>query len=400
VPSYLRALRSANFRLYFAGQTISLAGTWMQQAAIFWLAYRLSDSALMLGATGFASQIPILLFSAIGGVWIDRVDRRTLLLWTQSLSMLQSFLLAALTWFELTSPAVLILLAFTLGCLNAIDIPARQSIAAQLVETPGDLQNAVALNSIVIQLARFVGPALAGAVVAAGGEALCFMINTCSYIPALTVLIVIRTKFSPGKPTPTLHALAEGIRYVQENPHIRCSLLLVAAISFFAMPYTVLMPLVADKVFAGDVRTYGTLAASAGVGSLLAALLLVTLKNTRRLHAWISPAAGTVGISLMLFAATSSIAFAYLLLPILGFSAIMVFSGSNTLIQMRVADQFRGRVMAIHTMAFLGVAPLGNFAAGALAEHIGVGITLLLCGLIAVAAAALYQHAVAGLAAD
>jgi len=400
VPPYLRALRSANFRLYFAGQTISLAGTWMQQAAMLWLAYRLSSSAFMLGATGFASQIPILLFSAIGGVWIDRIDRRTLLLWTQSLSMLVSLVLAALTWFALMSPQMLLILAFMLGCMNAIDVPARQSIAAQLVETPGDLQNAIALNSIVIQLGRFVGPALAGAVVAIGGEATCFLINACSYIPALTALIVIRTKFSQGKPTPTLQALAEGIRYVQANPHIRCSLFLVASISFFAMPYTVLMPLVAKQIFSGDVQTYGALVASAGVGSLLAALLLATLKNTRRLQTLIGPAAGIVGISLMLFAAAKSIVFAYLLLPVLGFNAIIVFSGSNMLVQMRVADQFRGRVMAIYTMAFLGIAPLGNFAAGAVAEHIGVTVTLLICGLIAVAAAALYQRAVAALAAD
>jgi len=390
VPHYLRALRTPNFRLYFAGQTISLAGTWMQQAAILWLAWKLSGSAFMLGATGFASQIPILLFSAIGGVWIDHIDRRRLLLSTQSLSMLVSFLLAALTWLEFMSPWTLIVFAFALGCLNAIDVPARQSIASQLVAIPGDLQNAIALNSIVIQLGRFVGPALAGAVVAAGGEATCFLVNACSYAPALTALIVIRTKFSQGRPTPTLQALIEGFRYVRENPRIRRSLLLVAAISFFAMPYSVLMPLVANQLFGGDVRTYGTLVASAGVGSLLAALLLAALRDSRRLPLWTGLAAGIVGISLVLFAATLSIELAYLLLPILGFSSIIVFSGSNTLIQMQVAEQFRGRVMAIYAVAFLGVAPLGNFIAGGLAEHIGVKATLLAGGFIALAAAAIY----------
>jgi MFS family permease len=404
VPPYLRALRSANFRLYFAGQTISLAGTWMQQAAILWLAYRLSGSAFMLGATGFASQIPILLFSAIGGVWIDRIDRRTLLLCTQSLSMLVSVLLAALTWFALMSPQMLLILAFALGCMNAIDVPARQTIAAQLVETPGDLQNAIALNSIVIQLGRFIGPALAGAVVAVSSEATCFLINAGSYIPALSALLVIRTKFSAGKPTPTLRALAEGIDYVRNHAHIRLSLLLIAAISLFAMPYSVLMPLIAKQIFSGDARTYGSLVASAGVGSLLAALLLATLKDTHRLQAWIGFAAGSVGISLVLFAANSSIMIAYVLLPVLGFNSIIVFSGSNTLIQMRVAEQFRGRVMAIFTVAFLGVAPLGNFAAGALAEligkQIGVRVTLLICGMVAMVAAALYQRAVVRLSAD
>jgi len=393
VPYSLRALNSPNFRLYFAGQTISLAGTWMQQAAILWLAWRLSNSAFMLGATGFASQIPILLFSAIGGVWIDRIDRRTLLLCTQSLSMLVSILLATLTWFEFASPWMLIFFAFALGCLNAIDVPARQSIAAQLVAEPGDLQNAIALNSIVIQLGRFVGPALAGVVVATGGEALCFSVNACSYLPALTALIVIRTKFSQGKPMPTLHALAEGLRYVQQNPRIRRSLLLVASISFFAMPYSVLMPLVANKLFGGDARTYGSLVASAGVGSLLAALLLATLSDSRRLPLWTGVAAGVVGIGLMAFAATMSITLAYLLLPVLGFSSIIVFSGSNALIQTQVAEQFRGRVMALYTVAFLGIAPLGNFLAGALAEQIGVKTTLLAGGLIALVAAVFYLRA-------
>jgi len=390
VPHFLRALNSRDFRLYFAGQTVSLAGTWMQQAAILWLAWRLSNSAFMLGATGFASQIPILLFSAVGGVWIDRIDRRKLLLCTQSLSMLISILLAAMTWFEFTSPWVLIIFAFALGCLNAVDVPARQSIAAHLVAKPGELQNAIALNSIVIQLGRFIGPALAGVVVAKGGEALCFSINACSYFPALAALMVIRTQFSQGKPMPTRQALVAGFRYVRENKSIRRSLLLVASISFFAMPYSVLMPMIASKLFGGDARTYGTLVASAGVGSLLAALLLATLSDSRRLTAWSGVAAGIVGIALVLFASTTSITLAYLLLPLLGFSSIIVFSGSNTLIQMQVAEQFRGRVMALYTVAFLGIAPLGNFLAGAMAEQIGVRTTLFAGGSLALIAAVFY----------
>lgn len=393
LPPYLRALRSPDFRLYFAGQTISLAGTWMQQAAMLWLAYRLSDSPFMLGAIGFASQIPILIFGAFGGVWIDRVDRRRLLMWTQALSMAQSLLLAGLAWFELASSAALLLLAFSLGCLNAIDVPARQSIAAQLVEHPGDLQNAIALNSIAIQLGRFVGPALAGVVIAAGGEAACFLLNTCSYLAVLAALVVIRTKFSAGKRAPTLQALMEGIRYIRRHPRIRLSLFLVAAISFFAMPYTVLMPLLAHQVFGGDVRTYGALVASVGAGSLLAALVLASLENTQGLKAWIGPAAGIVGICLLLLAATSAIEFAYTLLPLLGFGVIMVFSGSNTMIQMRVEDQFRGRVMAIYVMAFLGIAPLGSLAAGTLAELMGVRFVLSMSGLLVVVAGLAYHRA-------
>lgn len=367
---------------------------------MLWLAYRVSDSPFMLGAIGFASQIPILIFGALGGVWVDRVDRRRLLMWTQTLSLLQSLLLAGLTWFELASPGVLLLLAFSLGCLNAIDVPARQTIAAQLVEHPGDLQNAIALNSIVIQLGRFVGPALAGVVVAAAGEAACFLLNTCSYLAVLAALAVIRTRFSAGKPAPTLRALMEGIRYIRGHPRIRLALLLVAAISFFAMPYTVLMPLLAHQVFGGDVRTYGALVASVGAGSLLAALVLASLKNTQGLKAWIGPAAAGVGICLLLLAASRAIGFAYAILPLLGFGVIMVFSGSNTMIQMQVEDEFRGRVMAIYVMAFLGVAPLGSLAAGALAELMGVRFVLSVFGLLVVLASLAYRRAGAAFNSD
>lgn len=372
----------------------------MQQAALLWLAYRLSDSPFMLGAIGFASQIPILIFGALGGVWIDCVDRRRLLMWTQALSMAQSLLLAGLAWYELASSGVLLLLAFSLGCLNAIDVPARQSIAAQLVEHPGDLQNAIALNSIAIQLGRFVGPALAGVVVAAAGEAACFLLNSCSYLAVLAALAVIRTKFSAGKPAPTLQALMEGSRYIRRHPRIRLSLFLVAAISFFAMPYTVLMPLLAHQVFGGDVRTYGALVASVGAGSLLAALVLASLRNTQGLKAWIGPAAGSVGICLLLLAATSAIQFAYAILPILGFGVIIMFSGSNTMIQMQVEDQFRGRVMAFYVMAFLGIAPLGSLAAGTLAELMGVRFVLSMFGLLVVVAGLAYHRASAAFNSD
>lgn len=392
LPPYLRALRSRDFRIYFAGQTISLAGTWMQQAALLWLAYRVSNSAFMLGAIGFASQIPILIFGAVGGVWVDRLDRRRLLMWTQALAMAQSFLLAALAWFDLATPAALLLLAFSLGCLNAIDVPARQTIAAQLVE-PADLQNAIALNSIVVQLGRFVGPALAGIVVTAAGEAACFLLNTPSYLAVLAALAVVRTRFSPGRPAPTLHALAEGIRYIRAHRRIRLSLLLVAATSFLAMPYTVLMPLVARQLFGGDATTYGLLVAGVGAGSLLAALVLAGLATTNGLRAAIAPAAGVAGACLMLLGGTSTIEVAYAVLPILGFGVIIVFSGSNTLIQMQVKEEFRGRVMAIYVMAFLGIAPLGSLVAGTLAEVMGVRFALFLLGLLVVCAAAAYRRA-------
>lgn len=397
MPPFFRALRSRNYRLYFLGQVVSLVGTWMQQVAMLWLAYRLSGSALTLGTVGFASQIPILIFASLGGVWIDRFDRRRLLLWTQSLSLLQSLLLAVLVWQEMVSPGLLVLLAFILGCLNAVDVPARQSIAAQLVESPADLQNAIALNSIVIQSARFIGPALAGVVVATVGEAVCFLINAFSYLAVLLALSLIRTTSVRARPTPTLQALREGFHYARGHRQIRSSLFLVASISFFATPYTVMMPLFAREIFGGDASTYGGLIASAGAGSLLAAVALASLADTRKLQRWIGWAATLVGISLAVFAMTPVLGLAYPALAVLGFAVIITFSGSNTLIQTQLAESYRGRVMAIYTMAFLGVAPLGSLAVGAVAELIDIRLTLVICGAVSLLVALRYRQSAASI---
>ena len=394
MPSIVRALRSRNYRLYFIGQLISLAGTWMQQIAMIWLAYRLSGSALVLGMVGFASQIPILIFASLGGVWIDRLDRRRLLMRTQSLAMCQALLLAALAWLEWVTPGLLIGLAFLLGCVNALDVPARQAIAVQLVDDPEDLPNAIALNSLLMNSARFVGPALAGFVVALVGEAACFLLNAASYLAVLIALGAIRIPFAGGKATPTLQALGEGYRYVLAHRQIRLSLLLVACISFFATPYAVMMPLYAREILGGDARTYGLLIASAGAGSLLASLFLASRDDTRRLSHWVGLAAPSVGLSLALFAVTSRPWQAFPVLIALGFSVIVAIAGSNTLIQTRVDEHFRGRVMAIFSMAFLGIAPLGSLAVGSLAHGQGIRSTLAICGLITLAVGAIYRSLV------
>ena len=389
--TFARALASRNYRVYFIGQLVSLAGTWMQQIAMTWLAYRLSGSAFVLGVIGFASQIPILIFSSLGGVWIDRVDRRRLLMWTQSLAMLQALVLAGLAWRGWISPGLLIVLAFVLGCVNALDVPARQSIAVQLVEDRDDLPNAIALNSLLMNVARFAGPALAGFVVALVGEALCFLLNAVSYLAVLVALGMIRISFATAKASPTFEALKEGYRYALGQTQIRRSLVLVACISFFATPYTVMMPLFAREIFGGDARTYGLLIASAGVGALLGSLFLATREDTVRLVHWVGLAAPAVGVSLALFAVNPLRSLAFPLLIAMGFAMIVTVAGSNTLIQTRVNEEFRGRVMAIYAVAFLGVAPLGSFAVGSLAHLLGIRSTLLACGLIALAAGIRYR---------
>ena len=396
MPPILRALRSRNYRLYFLGQLVSMAGTWMQQIAMVWLAYRLSHSAFVLGAVGFASQIPVLFFASVGGVWIDRLDRRRLLLWTQALAMGQALVLALLAWQEWSTPGLLIGLALLLGCINALDMPTRQALAAQLVDDPEDLPNAIALNSLLMNSARFVGPALAGLVVAAVGEAICFLLNALSYLAVLAALFAIRlpaqTATTRGKST--LQALADGFRYVRQHRPILFSLALVACVSFFATPYAVMMPLFAREIFNGDASTYGLLVGSAGAGSLLASLTLAGRSDGISLDRWVSRSAPAVGFFLVLFALSPNRWVAIPLLVMMGFVVIITIAGSNTLIQMRVDDHYRGRVMAIFSMAFLGIAPLGSLTVGSLVHGLGVRPVLVVCGLLTLTAGLVYRHLV------
>jgi MFS family permease len=378
------ALRSRNYRLFFAGQMVSLIGTWMQQIAMTWLAYRLTDSVAMLGLVGFAGQIPILLFSAYAGVWNDRLDRRRLLMATQALSMAQALLLFGLTMTHLITPTALVGLAFLLGCINAVDLPARQAFVAQLVDDKADLPNAIGLNSFLMNASRFVGPALAGLLVATAGEAACFLINAGSYLAVLLALTAIRVAARPPRPhQPAWTALRSGFDYAFRHPQIRLPLMMVAGFSFLVTPYAVMMPVFAREFFQGGAETYGFLIGSAGFGSLSAALFLAFRGSQQHggLDRLVARATLTGGTLLAAFALTPTITIAYPLLATLGFSVILTVAGSNTLIQMVVEDDYRGRVMALFSTAFLGIAPLGSLAVGALAEVWDVRPTLLCCGL-------------------
>jgi MFS family permease len=389
---FARALASRNYRIYFAGQLISLAGTWMQQIAMIWLAWRLSNSAQVLGTVGFASQIPILLLGPFTGVLTDRYDRRRILLITQSVALLQALVLAALTWLQWISPGWLIGMAFVLGCVNALDLPARQAFSVQLVDNRADLPNAVALNSLLMNTARFVGPALAGLAVASIGEAWCFAINAGSYLAVILALLAIDSKSRTTAHESALAAFREGLRYVLEHPGIRSRLLVVAAVSFLVTPYAVLMPLFASEIFHGDARTYGFLIGCAGAGSLLAGLYLASRKGTDGLARRATLGVIAAGVALSLFAVNHVLSLAFAIVMALGFSAILVIAGSNTLIQVWVEDAYRGRVMAIFSMAFLGIAPLGSFAVGHLAHYVGVQPALLGCGIATVLVGLLAQR--------
>ena len=366
----------------------------MQQIAMVWLAYRLSGSAFVLGMVGFASQIPILVFGALGGVVTDRFDKRRLLMATQALSMVQAVVLAGLAWFDAATPGHLIAMAFSLGIINALDVPTRQAIAVQLVDDKADLPNAIALNSFLMNIARFVGPTLAGFVVALVGEAVCFLLNAASYLAVLLALLAIRLPAGGArKPAaPPLQALKEGLAYTVAHRGIRSSLILVAMTSFLAAPYVVLMPLFAKEIFGGDARLFGLLVGCSGAGSLLGSVYLATRKDTAGLAALVSLAAPTVGLAVALFALSPSLWMAMPVLFGLGLFIIITVAGSNTLIQTQVDNDFRGRVMALFTMAFLGVAPLGSFAVGSLAHAFGVRPTLVACGVLTVTAGLAYRR--------
>jgi MFS family permease len=388
----LRALRSRDFRLFFSGQIVSVAGTWMQQIAMSWLAYRLTDSALVLGLLGFAGQIPILLFGSLGGVLSDRWDRRRLMMLTQTLAMLQALLLAWLAWQDLATPVLLLALAFGLGCINAIDVPVRQSLVVHLVADRAQLPNAIALNSFLMNATRFVGPALAGVIIAVAGEAVCFLLNAFSYLAVLLALYALHARPASDRSKPAMHALRDGLRYTFGHADIRRFLLLVASVSFFVAPYVVLMPLFAKTQFAGDARTFGLLVSSAGAGSLLASLFLATRANIDSLQHRVPLAAISAGAALALFAVNTSHVIAYPILMLLGFSVVLVAAGSNTLLQTWVRDDMRGRVMATFSMAFLGVAPLGSLAVGSMAHGIGIRPALFICGSLTLAAGLWHRY--------
>jgi MFS family permease len=392
MPAIARALRHRNYRLYFGGQLVSLVGTWMQQIAMSWLAYRLTGSALMLGLVGFAGQIPVLLLAPFGGMWSDRMNRRLILIGTQSAAMLQALILAGLTLAQVVQPWQLVALALLLGTVNAMDIPARQSLVVQLVDDRADLPNAIALNSFAMNAARLLGPSIAGVVLSLVGEGLCFLLNALSYLTVLLALVAIRTEHEAPPQKPMASALKQGFAYAFGNGAIWPLLLLVAVVSFTATPYTVLMPLYAKEIFGGDARTLGLLLACAGGGALAGTLYLAARRSLTGLENVIALAPVLAGAGLLLFAYSGRLWVAAPALVLVGFGLISTVASSNTMIQCLVRDELRGRVMSIFTMAFLGMAPLGSLAAGSVADWVGAPATLFAGGLGSIAAGVVFAR--------
>jgi MFS family permease len=397
-----RALRHRNFQLFFSGQLISLIGTWMQTVAQSWLVYRLTGSGLKLGAAGFASQIPVFLFAPIGGIVADRSHRKHVVIATQVASMLLAFVLAALTLTHRVQVWHVFVLAALLGVVNAFDIPGRQSFLVDMVGKE-DLMNAIALNSSMFNGARVIGPAVAGVLVARLGEGWCFFVNGVSYIAVIIGLMLMDVHAPPrvsGKGSPLEHII-EGFQFVSRTAPIRALMLLLGVVSVTGMPYVVLMPIFADKIlhdggqeFAtligshdlGAVRL-GILMGSAGVGALLGALTLAVRSGVKGLGTWISVCCAGFGFSLMLFAFSKSFWLSVLLLLPVGYFIMLQMAASNTLIQVMVPDALRGRTMAVYSMMFMGMAPIGALLGGALSDRLGAAMTVAIGGLASVAGA-------------
>ncbi len=387
----LRALRHRNFQLFFAGQLISLIGTWMQTLAQAWLVYRLTGSSLLLGSVGFASQFPVFLVAPLGGMVADRHNRQRIVISTQTASMLLAFVLAALTLSGTVRVWHIFVLAALLGVVNAFDIPGRQSFLVDMVGKE-DLMNAIALNSSMFNGARIIGPAIAGILVAKIGEGWCFFVNAVSYIAVIGGLFMMRVPPRVRRPTeasPLAHMI-EGFRFVRHTAPIRAILLLLGLVSLVAMPYTVLMPIFADKVLHGGARGLGILMGATGIGALLGALTLAARTGVHGLGRWVAFSCAGFGISLILFSFSRNFWLsAALLLPV-GFGMMLQMSSSNTLIQAMVPDHLRGRVMAVYSMMFMGMAPFGAFFAGALADRLGAPITVAMGAVAAVGGAGLF----------
>ena len=376
-----RALGHRNFRLFFSGQMVSLIGTWMQSIAQSWLVYRLTKSPLLLGLVGFSGQIPVLLFAPLGGLFADRYSRHRTVIATQTVSMLLALILAGLTLLGHIRVWEIMLLASSLGIVNAFDIPARQAFIIEMV-VPEDLINAIALNSAMFNGARILGPAIAGITVAAIGEGWCFFSNAVSYVAVIVglLLMTVTPRQRSKRRASGLESILEGFRFVAHTAPIRAVLLLLGLVSLTGMPYAVLMPIFADRILHSGPRALGLLMGSTGVGALAATMVMAARREVHGLGRWIFYASTGFGASLILFSFSRSLALSIALLLPAGFCMLIQMASSNTLIQTMVPDALRGRVMSVYSMMFMGMAPFGALLAGAIAHRVGAPHTVAVGG--------------------
>ena len=381
-----RALTHRNYRLFFGGQGISLIGTWMQQIAMSWLVYRLTNSAFLLGMAGFLGLIPTFLLAPFSGLLSDRLNRHRILVITQTLAMIQAFILAILDLTGMIDVWHLIILILFLGFVNAFDAPARQAFVVDMVEKKEDLSNAIALNSFLFNGARLVGPSIGGIVISILGEGLCFLLNGLSFLAVIVALLAMKTTFKKKEiqRTRVWHGLKEGFTYAFGFAPIRFILFLLGLVSLVGMPYTVLMPIFAKDILHGGPHTLGFLMAASGMGAVAGAIFLASRKSVLGLGRIIVAASIIFGSGLITFSLSHVLWLSLFLLVFTGFGMMVQMASSNTILQTIVEDDKRGRVMSFFTMSFMGMAPFGSLLAGSLASKIGAPNTLIIGGVLCI----------------
>ena len=389
-----RSLKYKNFRLFFTGQSISLIGTWIQQIAMPWLVYDVSHSVFLLGVVSFTGQIPTLILGSFAGVLSDRWNRYNILIVTQILSMMQALILALIIFNGNIQVWQIILLSTLLGCINAFDIPARQSFLVEMVGDKRDLSNAIALNSTMFNGARLIGPSIAGILIATMGEGICFFINGISYIVVIACLLgmkIIPRKFNNEK-ADFKKELKDGFSYTFGFAPIKYIILLIALISLAGLPYAVLMPVYAKDILHGGSHTFGFLMGASGFGAMTGAIYLASRKHVLGLERLIPAAAAIFGIALIAISISRNFYLSVILMVIAGFGMMLGLASCNTILQTIVDDDKRGRVMSIYTMAFMGAAPFGSLIAGGLATLSGVPLTLTLGGITCIFGALIFAE--------
>lgn len=390
----MRALAYRNYRLFFGGQGLSLIGTWMQQIAMSWLVYRMTNSVFLLGLIGFTGQFPTVIFGSFAGVYADRLNRRNLLIATQTFAMLQAFLLAFLTLTGSVAVWHLIVLSIILGTVNAVDVPVRQSFVIDMVENKSDLGNAIALNSFMFNGARLVGPSIAGLLIAYVGEGVCFLVNGISFFAIILALMAMRTtqKVRQQSSDAVLHELKEGFQYAAGFAPIRYIILLVGLLSLLSMPYIVLMPVFARDILHGGSHTLGFLMGASGIGALAGALYLASRKSVIGLARLITISTCVFGCGLIAFSFSRYLPLSLCLMLVTGFGMILSMASCNTIVQTVVDEDKRGRVMSFYAIAFVGMAPFGSLIGGSIAHNIGAPLTLTLCGVSSIVGAIFFYN--------
>ncbi|MBF0494381.1 MAG: MFS transporter [Candidatus Omnitrophica bacterium] len=387
-----RALRHRNYRIFFIGQGTSLIGTWMQQVAMSWLVYRITNSPFMLGLIGFVGLLPSFLFMPLAGVIADRYNRRRILMVTQSLALFQSAVLALLVITGKISVWHIMVLSMFLGLVFSFDMPIRQAFTVDLIDDREDLGNAIALNSSMFNIARLIGPSVAGILIAVCGEGICFFINALSYIPVIAALgaITLTPRLVVPSANHVLGDIKQGFIYAYNFVPIRAILLLLGLVSLMGVPYQVLMPVFAKDIFHGGPQTLGFLMAMFGVGAIGGAIYLAGRKSIVGLGKEIAVASVFFGLCLVAVALSRTLWITLILVSAAGFAMMVQMAASNTILQTVVDEDKRGRVMSLYTLSFMGTAPFGSLLAGWLAHNVGAPNALLFGGVCCVMGAAVF----------